>query len=85
MDWQSARGSRRAQFKNAPRLLCGPELRTRQTAELFGSHAEVVAALRDCDVGRWSGQRINDLQNPKRNGCSPGSPTRLRRPTVASR
>ena len=62
MDWQSARGSRRAQFKTAPRLLCGPELRTRQTAELFGSHAEVVEALRDCDVGRWSGQRINDLQ-----------------------
>ena len=43
-------------------LLCGPELRTRQTAELFGSHAEIVAALRDCDFGRWSGKRINDLQ-----------------------
>jgi broad specificity phosphatase PhoE len=37
-------------------------LRTRQTAELFGSPAEVVAALRDCDFGRWNGERINDLQ-----------------------
>lgn len=61
MDWQSARGSRSARFKSA-RLLCGPELRTRQTAELFGSAAQVVAALRDCDFGRWRGQRINDVQ-----------------------
>lgn len=62
MDWQSARGSRGIRFKASPRLLCGPELRTRQTAELFGDCAEVVAALRDCDFGRWSGERINDLQ-----------------------
>jgi broad specificity phosphatase PhoE len=61
MDWQSARGSRGARFKHA-RLLCGPEERTRQTAELFGSAADVVMALRDCDFGRWSGQRINDVQ-----------------------
>ncbi|MBV6821728.1 histidine phosphatase family protein [Pseudomonas sp. PD9R] len=62
MDWQSARGARSAQFKGEPRLLCGPELRTRQTAELFGSTAQIDAALRDCDFGRWSGERINDLQ-----------------------
>ncbi|MDD0998366.1 histidine phosphatase family protein [Pseudomonas sp. TNT2022 ID1044] len=62
MDWQSARGSRSRQFKGTPKLLCGPELRTRQTAELFGSTFEVVAALRDCDFGRWRGARINDLQ-----------------------
>lgn len=62
MDWQSARGSRRAQFKGAPRLVCGPELRTRQTAELFGSAVEIVEALRDCDFGRWQGVRIDDLQ-----------------------
>ncbi|MGJ7515816.1 histidine phosphatase family protein [Pseudomonas baetica] len=62
MDWQSARGSRSAQFKGSPRLMCAPELRTRQTAELFGSSVEVVEALRDCDFGRWRGARINDLQ-----------------------
>nr|WP_242485786.1 histidine phosphatase family protein [Pseudomonas sp. TH41] len=62
MDWQSARGARAAQFKKPPRLLSGPELRTRQTAELFGSDVELVTALRDCDFGRWKGARIDDLQ-----------------------
>jgi broad specificity phosphatase PhoE len=62
MDWQSARGSRSAQFKGAPRLICAPERRTRQTAELFGNTVEVVEGLRDCDFGRWNGARINDLQ-----------------------
>ena len=62
MDWQSARGSRSARFKGSPRLMCAPELRTRQTAELFGSTVEIVEALRDCDFGRWSGARISDLQ-----------------------
>jgi broad specificity phosphatase PhoE len=59
---QSAKGSRSRQFEKAPRVLCGPELRTQQTAELFGSDVEIVSALRDCDFGRWNGVRINDLQ-----------------------
>ncbi|WP_433766539.1 histidine phosphatase family protein [Pseudomonas putida] len=62
MDWQSATGSRRARFEGSPRLLSAPELRTRQTAELFGSDMEIVEALRDCDFGRWKGVRIKDLQ-----------------------
>ncbi|WP_347907435.1 histidine phosphatase family protein [Pseudomonas grandcourensis] len=62
MDWQALRLSRCNQFKGAPRLVCGPELRTRQTAELFGSAPEIVDALRDCDFGRWGGERIGDLQ-----------------------
>ncbi len=62
MVWQSAKCSRRGTSKVAPRLLCGPEARTRQTAELFGSDAQVVEALRDCDFGRWRGLRIGDLQ-----------------------
>nr|WP_256669178.1 histidine phosphatase family protein [Pseudomonas sp. C2B4] len=62
MDWQSARGSRSTLFKGSPRLMCAPELRTRQTAELFGDTVEIVPALRDCDFGRWNGARINDLQ-----------------------
>ena len=62
MDWQSAHGSRRHAFKGTPRLLCGPELRTRQTAALFGEEVEVVAALSDCDFGQWRGVSINDLQ-----------------------
>ncbi|WP_223541517.1 histidine phosphatase family protein [Pseudomonas sp. BF-RE-26] len=62
MDWQALRLSRCKQFKGAPRLVCGPELRTRQTAELFGSAPEIVDALRDCDFGRWGGVRIGELQ-----------------------
>lgn len=62
MDWQSARGTRRGYFKQTPRVLCGPELRTRQTAELFDRDVEVIDALRDCNFGRWSGVQIDDLQ-----------------------
>lgn len=62
MDWQAARKSRSHVFNKAFRLVCGPELRARQTAELFGSEMEIVSALRDCDIGRWRGVRIHDLQ-----------------------
>ena len=62
MDWQALRLSRRNQFRGAARLVCGPELRARQTAELFGSAPQIVDALRDCDFGRWGGERIGDLQ-----------------------
>ncbi|UVL42817.1 histidine phosphatase family protein [Pseudomonas sp. B21-040] len=62
MDWQLAKGSRRSQFKGTPRLLCGPEMRTRQTAALFGDDVEVVAALSECDFGQWHGVHIDALQ-----------------------
>jgi broad specificity phosphatase PhoE len=62
MDWQAAFESRRHQFSGAPLLLCGPELRTRQTAGLFGVDPQIVEALADCDFGRWKGVRISDLQ-----------------------
>jgi broad specificity phosphatase PhoE len=42
--------------------MCGPELRARQTAELFGARVEVVEALRDCDFGLWKGVRLKNLQ-----------------------
>lgn len=51
-----------ARFNTAPRLLCAPELRTRQTAAWFGADAQLDEALRDCDWGRWSGVSIKDLQ-----------------------
>ncbi|MVV49185.1 phosphoglycerate mutase [Pseudomonas sp. PB120] len=62
MDWQSARGARAVLFNKPPRLLCGPERRTRETAELFGNDAQIVAALGDCDFGRWKGLRIDEVQ-----------------------
>ncbi|MFM9384612.1 histidine phosphatase family protein [Pseudomonas sp. UV AK001] len=49
-------------FATAHRLICGPEWRTRQTAEWFGHDAQVDEALRDCDWGRWHGQSIKELQ-----------------------
>ena len=57
-----AAGAFAAKFSGASRLLCGPELRTRQTAEWFGAPPQVDEALRDCDWGRWHGQAIKDLQ-----------------------
>ncbi len=36
-------------------VLCGPEKRTRQTAELLGLGARVEARLADLDCGRWHG------------------------------
>ncbi|AIG00707.1 putative phosphoglycerate mutase [Pseudomonas fluorescens] len=50
-------------FKKAPRLLCGPERRTRQTAMLFGEDARVDDGLRDMDVGRWHGQDVNAIDH----------------------
>lgn len=61
-DEQAARGSRSRSVTTPRRLLCGPELRTRQTAGLFGSEIEIVAALRDCDLGRWKGLHIDQVQ-----------------------
>ncbi|MFY0728999.1 histidine phosphatase family protein [Pseudomonas sp. NFX15] len=62
MDWQALRLSRCNQFKGTPRLVCGPELRTRQTAGLFGSAPQIIDALKDCNFGRWNGEHIATLQ-----------------------
>ncbi|MFO2465923.1 histidine phosphatase family protein [Pseudomonas sp. 15FMM2] len=62
MDWQSAPQSLASRFKRVPRVLCGPEARTRQTATLFSREAEVEEALRDCDLGRWRGVAIEQIQ-----------------------
>lgn len=51
-----------ARFDSPRRLICAPELRTRQTAQWFGADAQVDEALRDCDWGRWHGRSIKDLQ-----------------------
>ncbi|WP_103735374.1 histidine phosphatase family protein [Pseudomonas sp. GZJR-8] len=63
MDWQSAACSLAGRYKKQPRLLCGPEARARQTAGLFGAHAEVEVALRDVDLGSWKGQDISQLDS----------------------
>ena len=44
------------------RVYCGPEKRTRQTAELLGLHATVDNKLADLDCGRWRGDVVGGVQ-----------------------
>lgn len=41
--------------------VCGPEKRTRQTAELLGLRAEVDPALADLDCGAWRGNVLGGV------------------------
>lgn len=41
---------------------CGPEKRTRQTAELLGLQAEVDTRLADLDCGRWRGDVLGGVE-----------------------
>lgn len=43
------------------RTLCGPERRTRQTAELLGAQPIEESALSDLDVGRWRGMPLGGV------------------------
>lgn len=52
-----------ARYDAPRRLICAPELRSRQTAAWLGADAIVDQALRDCDWGQWQGQSIKDLQH----------------------
>ncbi|SFB11132.1 Broad specificity phosphatase PhoE [Pseudomonas sp. NFIX10] len=60
-DWLRRRGQVEHGYRNVRQLLCGPELRTRQTAALFGDEFLVDPALADCDLGRWRGLSIDEL------------------------
>ena len=40
---------------------CGPEKRTRQTAELLGLQAEIDTRLADLDCGRWRGDVLGGV------------------------
>jgi broad specificity phosphatase PhoE len=44
------------------RLWTAPERRAQQTAARLSAEATVVAALRDCDFGRWQGRALADIQ-----------------------
>jgi len=46
----------------AQQVWCGPEKRTRQTAEALGLEPSVLAELADIDYGRWNGQEFGDVQ-----------------------
>lgn len=42
--------------------VAGPEPACRQTAVCLGSQAEIVAGLAGCDVGRWRGSTLDELE-----------------------
>jgi broad specificity phosphatase PhoE len=45
-------------------LICsGPERRVRETAKALGLSATVVADLRDCYYGTWSGRELSEVQS----------------------
>ncbi|ULE35098.1 histidine phosphatase family protein [Mycobacterium sp. IDR2000157661] len=46
----------------ADEVYCGPEKRTRQTAELLGLQAEVDTRLADLDCGRWRGDVLGGVE-----------------------
>lgn len=46
----------------ADTVLCGPEIRTRETAEVLGVAALVDARLADLDCGRWQGLGLDGVQ-----------------------
>jgi broad specificity phosphatase PhoE len=45
--------------------MCGPERRTRQTAELLGLQAETDLGLADLDCGAWRGADLADVSPAK--------------------
>lgn len=60
-EWLARRPEAGRGYGNVRHLLCGPELRTRQTAALYGAECRVVQALSDCDLGQWRGLSVDDL------------------------
>jgi broad specificity phosphatase PhoE len=46
----------------ADTVLCGPETRTRETAELLGLSALVDGRLADLDCGQWRGLNLDSVQ-----------------------
>ena len=44
------------------RAFCGPEKRTRQTAELLGLQASIDTRLADLDCGRWRGDVLGGVR-----------------------
>ncbi|WP_434580605.1 phosphoglycerate mutase family protein [Pseudomonas sp. Z5-35] len=59
--WLAKRAEMGREYRNVRGLLCGPELRTRQTAALLDNEPRLVQALADCDFGRWRGLSVDEL------------------------
>jgi broad specificity phosphatase PhoE len=51
-----------ARLPHPDRVLTGPALAARQTAEALGFKAEAEPLLRDCDYARWVGRTLSELE-----------------------
>lgn len=51
-----------AAFTGIGTATCGPELACVQTTQALGLTPVVEPALRECDYGRWRGQRLEQIQ-----------------------
>lgn len=60
-DHEAALAMRVGELKAPRRVLCAPELRTRQTAAAWHGEAQVLDELRDCDYGAWRGHGLDEL------------------------
>ena len=49
-------------LKKPVRILCAPEARTLQTAQVLGGQIEIIPELEDYDAGDWKGHSLADLQ-----------------------
>ena len=61
-----------------------PELRTRQTAEAFGLSADIQPMLRECDYGRWAGNKFGEIVADEPDAPIPGCTIPRPRRTAAS-
>jgi broad specificity phosphatase PhoE len=52
----------------AQTILCAPELRAQQTAQLLNLQPTVAGELRDCDYAGWSGRKIEEIQGQEPEG-----------------
>ncbi|MFL6969571.1 histidine phosphatase family protein [Pseudomonas alvandae] len=59
--WLAKRPGVGREYRNVRHLLCGPELRARQTAALLGDEPQTIQALADCDFGQWRGLSVDEL------------------------
>ncbi len=58
----------RSTAATADTALCAPERRALEMSEFLGLHAATSDALRDCDLGRWRGRSLKDVQNDDPDG-----------------
>ena len=52
------------------RIVCAPERRAQDTAQLLGLQSVQEDALRDCDFGTWNGKPLKEIQRSDPGGAA---------------